>query len=84
MGVAVWGARYFEGHMPVALHNSTVLEVPLTWILLDIQSTVDLVANAMILVNIRTVRDEDAICVHCNIRVKVVNQDGDLPRYATV
>ena len=32
-----WGARDFEGHAMVAMHNSTRRAVPLTWILLDSQ-----------------------------------------------
>ena len=35
-----WGARDFEGHAPVAMHNTTGWTVPLTCILLNIQSTV--------------------------------------------
>ena len=66
------------------LHNSTGRAVPLTWIPLDSQLTVDLVTNLTMLVNIRTVQDEDAIHVHFNIRFKVVNQAGDLTGYRTV
>ena len=62
--VEVWGEQDFEGHATVTMHNSNGCKVPLTWILLDIQSTVDLIENAKILVQIRTVRDENAIRVH--------------------
>ena len=34
--------------------------------------------------NIRKLRSEDAISVHCNSGVKVVERDGDLPGYGTV
>ena len=53
-----WGAQDFEGHAPVAVHNATGRAVPLTWFLLKIQSTVDLIANAKILVNTRKVQGE--------------------------
>ena len=43
------------------MHNNTGRAVPLTWLLLDSQSMVDLIANAEMLVNIRTVRGKDAI-----------------------
>ena len=68
----------------VAVHNATGQEVPLTWLLLDIQSTVDLIANPKMLVNIRKVRDKDAIWVHCNSRVNIVDRVGYLPGYRTV
>ena len=35
--VEVWGARYFEGHAPVVMHNTTGRVVPLTWLLLGSQ-----------------------------------------------
>ena len=34
--------------------------------------------------NIRTVRGKDAIQVHCNSGVKIVDRVGDLPGYGTV
>ena len=52
------------GHAPVAMHNTTGLAVPLTWLLLNSQSTVDLIANEEMMVNIRTVRGKDTIRVH--------------------
>ena len=66
------------------MHNDTGRAVPLTWLLLDSQSTVDLIANEKILVNISTVQSKDAICVHCNSGAKIVNRVGDLPGYLTV
>ena len=74
-----WGARDFEGHAPVAMHNATRRAVPLTWILLDSQSTVDLISNPRMLLNIRKVRSEDAIRMHCNSGVKVLERVIDLP-----
>ena len=59
-----WGARYFEGHAPASMHNATRQAVPLTWLLLDIQLTVDLIANPKMLLNINNVRGKDAIRVH--------------------
>ena len=79
-----WGARDFEGHKLVFMHNDTGRVVPLTWIFLDNQSTVDLIANPRMLLNIRKVRSEDAIRVHCNSGVKVVDRVGDLPGYGNV
>ena len=36
------------------------------------------------LVNIRTVQDEDTICDYCNRDIKVVIQAGNLPGYGNV
>ena len=77
-------AQDFEEHAPVVMHNDTGRVVPLTWLLLDSQSTVDLISNPKILLNIRKVRIKDAIRVHCNSGVKVVDRVGDLPGYGTV
>ena len=74
-----WGAREFERHAPVAMHNATGRAVPLTWLLLNSQSTVDLIANPRIFLIIRKVRSKDAIRVHCNSGVKVVDRVGNLP-----
>ena len=82
--VKVWGERDFEGNAMVAMHNATGRVVPLTWLLLDIQSTVELIANPEMLLNIRKVRGKDAIRVHYNIRVKIMDRVGDLPGYGTV
>ena len=79
-----WVERYFEGHAPVAMHNATGQAVNLTWLLLESQSTLDLVANPRMLLNIRKVRSKDTICLHCNSGVKVVDRVGDLPGYGTV
>ena len=46
----VWGERDFEGHAPMAMYNATGWAVPLTWLLLGSQSTVDLIVNPKILV----------------------------------
>ena len=80
---AVWGARNFEGHVLVALHNSTGQAVPLTWLLLDVQTTVDIITNPGIMVKNWFVPDEDAIYFHCNSGVKAVNQASDPPGYGT-
>ena len=79
-----WGAQECEVHVPVAMHNATGHAVPLTWILLDSQSTVDLIANPKVLVTIRKLWDKDAISVHCNSTVKIVDRVGDLPGYGNV
>ena len=46
------------------MHNATRRAVPLTWLILESQSTVDLIANTNMLVKIRKVQGEDAIRVH--------------------
>ena len=79
-----WGAHDFEWHAPVVMHNATGRAVLLTWLLLDSQSTVELIANPRMLLNIRKVRRKDAIRVHCNSGVKVVERVGELPSYGTV
>ena len=79
-----WGAQEFEGHALVAMHNATGQAVPLTWLLLDSQLTVDLIVNPRMLLNIRKVWSEDAIRVHCNSGVNVVDRLSDLPGYGTV
>ena len=68
----------------MAIHNATGCVVPLKWLFLDSHSTVDLIANPNILVNIRNMQGENAIRVHCNSGVKIVDQVGDLPGYKTV
>ena len=60
-----WGAQDFEGHTPVAMHNATGQELPLTWLLLDSQLTVDLIVKPKMLLKIRKVRGEDARLIHC-------------------
>ena len=79
-----WGERDFEGHAPVAMHNTTGCAVTLKWLLLDSQSTVDLIANAKMLVNIRKVRGKYSKRVHVNSGVKIVDRVGDLPGYGNV
>ena len=79
-----WGARDFEGYKQMAMHNSTGQAVPLIWFLLDSESTVDLIANPKMLLNIRKVRGKDAIQLHCNSGDKIVDRVGDLPGYGTV
>ena len=66
------------------MNNNTGWAVHLTWLLLDSQSTVDLIANPRMLLNIRRVRSKDAIHIHCNSGVKVMDRVGDLPGYGTV
>ena len=66
------------------MHNDTGRAVPLTWLLLDSQSTVYLIVNPNCLLNIRKLRGEDAIRVHCNSGVKVVDRIGQLPGCRTL
>ena len=72
-----WGAQNFDGHALVNLHNNTGRAVPFTWLILESQLTVELIANEKMLVNIRTVQGKDAIRVHFNSGVKIVNRFGD-------
>ena len=80
----VWGAQYLEGNAPVAMHNTTGRAVSLTCLLLNSQSKVELIVNEKMLVNIRKVRGEDAIRVHSNIGVNILDRVSDLPGYGTV
>ena len=82
--IKVWGAQDFEGNVPVAMHNATGRAVPLTCLLLDSQLTVELTPNPRIFLNIRRVRSEDTIRVHCNRSFKFVDRVGNLPGYRTV
>ena len=66
------------------MNNATGRAVPFTCLLLDSQLTVDLIANPRMLVNIRKVRGKDAIRVHCNSGVKIMERVGDLPCYENV
>ena len=66
------------------MHNATGRAVPFKWLLLDSKSTVDLIANPIMLMNIRKVQCKDAIRVHCNSGVKVVDRVSDLPGYGNV
>ena len=66
------------------MHNDTRQAMPLTWFLLESQLTVDLIANPRMLLKNRRVRRKEAIRVHCNSGVKVVDRIGDLPGYGTV
>ena len=66
------------------MQNTTGRAVPLTWIILDSQFTVGLIANANMIVKIRKVRGEDAIRVRFNSSVNILDRVGDLPGYGTV
>ena len=66
------------------MHNTTGRAVPLRWLLLDSQLTVDLITNAKMLVKIRKVRGEDAIRVKFNSSVNILDRVGDLPGYRTI
>ena len=45
---------------------------------------VELIATPKMPLNIREVRGEDAIRVHCNSGVKIVDRVGDLTGYGTI
>ena len=67
----------------MAMYNATGQAVLLTWLLLNSQSTVDLILHPRMLLNIRNLQSEDDIRMHYNRGVKVVNRVGDLPVYGT-
>ena len=66
------------------MHNATGRAVSLTFILLDSQFTVDLIANPKMILNIRKLQGKDAIRVHYNREIKIMDRVGDLPGYGTV
>ena len=56
--------------------------IPMSWILLDNQSTVNVFMSHHLLGNIRTIAA--TMKIHCNAGVSHTNQVGDLPGYGTV
>ena len=64
------------------LMSQTKGGIPDTWILLDIQSTVDLFAKASLLTNIREVLDN--LRIYCNARKVTTNIMDGLPGYGPV
>jgi hypothetical protein len=56
--------------------------LPMSWILLDNQSTDDVFYNPDLLTNIR--EDTKSMSIHCNAVVATTNLIGDLPGYGTV
>ena len=56
--------------------------IPLWWILLDSQATLDIICNAKLLRNIWTV--DHVMYIHCNAGVMSTNQQGYLPGYGIV
>ena len=68
----------------MAMHNNTRRALHLTWLLLDSQLTVDLIANPKMLINIRKMRGKDAIQEHCNSGAKIMDRVSDLPGYGTI
>jgi len=57
-------------------------QTPEIWVLLDNQSTVDVLFNESLLENIRY--SVSSLDVHCNAGVATVNKVGDFPSYGTV
>ena len=70
------------------VHDQTHLEtrhgghLPMEWVLLDNQSTINVFVNRRLLKNIR--RIEQYMYIHCTAGVTRTNLVGDLPGYGTV
>jgi len=56
--------------------------IPDSWILLDSQSSVDVFKNKKLLKNIHDAKN--ALSLHCDAGIAMVNKIGDLPGYGTV
>ena len=56
--------------------------IPRTWILLDNQSTVDVICNKDLLSNIRTI--DNRMRIKCNAGYRITQQVGDLAGYGRV
>ena len=66
------------------MRNNTKRAVPLTWLLFYSQSTMDPIGNPRMLLNVRRLRRKDAICIHCNSRLKVMDRIIELTGYGIV
>ena len=64
--------------------NKNKCRVPVNWLLLDIQSTVDVVCNSRIVKNIRRFPDGESVTIHCNAGTRKVEMFTDLKNYGTV
>ena len=70
------------------VHDQTHLEtrhgvcLPLEWVLLDNQSTIDVFVNRRLLENIRWI--DQYMYIHCTVGVTRTNLVGELPGYGTV
>ena len=58
--------------------------VPITWLLLNSQLTLDLISEMSMLTNIRTLNINQAIRMHCNIGTNIVNRVVEMAGYGTV
>ena len=57
-------------------------QVPSTWLLLDNQSTIDVINNASVLKNIS--KSTTTMNIHCNAGVASTSLVGNLPGYSKV
>ena len=75
-------------HQVHMVHDQTHLEtrhggrLPLEWVLLDNQSTIDVFVNRRLLKNIRRIKQY--MYIHCTAGVTRTNLVGELPGYGTV
>ena len=56
--------------------------IPTSWILLDSQSTVDVISNKKLLTNIRD--SKWTLTLYCNVGKAIITQKGDLKGYGSV
>ena len=67
-----------------AARNKNKLRVPVNWLLLDIQSTVDVICNPRIVKNIWKCPGGGSVTIHCNTGTRKVKMVADLKNYGIV
>ena len=64
--------------------NKNKCRVPVNWLLLDIQSTVDVICNPRIVKNIWKCPGGGSVTIHCNAGTRKVKMVADLKNYGIV